>query len=141
MTEDGLAQRLQQLRSALLAVYGVVVTLLIIVVLGDLRDFFSEAPAGWFTMWFLTTFASIPMGIFLLAGKTWRRIPLIERRGPGMAYLLAGFLNALSLALYSSVAGGEPSLLCLPGGYGLIVLLVYARVYHYEDRVRDENFP
>jgi len=141
MTEDVLTQRLQQLRSALLVVYGVVVTLLVVVLFGDLRDFFSEAPAGWFTMWFLTTFASIPMGIFLLVGKTWRSIPLIERRGPGMAYLLAGFLNALSLALYSSVAGGEPSLLCLPGGYGLVLLLVYARIYHHEDRVREETFP
>lgn len=141
MNEEVLAQRLHQLRQALLAVYGVVLTLLVIVLFGDLADFYAELPAGWSVMWFLTTFASIPMGVFLLVGKTWRRIALTERRGPAMAYLMAGFFNLFSLAIYSSIMAYEPVMFCVPGGFGLIVLLVYARVYHYEDRVRDENFP
>ncbi|MEW6567176.1 MAG: hypothetical protein AB1449_03240 [Chloroflexota bacterium] len=140
MSEDVLARRFQQIKQALLAVYGVVVSLLVVVLFGDLYSFYAELPAGWFTLWLLTTIASIPMGIFLLVGRTSKSIPLTERRGPALAYLMAGFVNFFSLALFTSYQN-EPVFFCVPGAYAFTLFLIYARVYTIADRVRDETFP
>lgn len=142
MSEENIGRRFQQIRLSLLAVYGVVVSLLVMALFGDLRYFAGEAPAGWFTLWFLTTVAGISMGVFLLVGRTWRRLPLKERRGPAMGYLLAGFVNSLSLVVFTSMSG-SPEGVCfiVPAGYALGLFLAYARVYTLEDRVRDETFP
>lgn len=141
MIPDILGLRLQQIRQALFAVYGVVVSLLVIVAFGDLYAFYGDAPAGWFTLWLLTTVAAIPMGIFLLAGTTWKPIPLRERRGLGMAYLLAGCTNFFSLALFIQIQSYEPVFFCVPVAYALVLFVVYLRVYTMSDRVREETFP
>lgn len=141
MSEEVLERRFQQIRQALFAAYGVVLSLLVIVLFGDLYSFYGVLPAGWSALWLLSTFAVIPMGIFLLAGRTWRPTPLPQRRGPAMSYLLAGFLNFLSLAVFTQYQAYEPSFFCVPAAYGLGLVLVYIRVYTMADRVRDETFP
>ncbi len=141
MSEGILDRRFRQIKQALLVLYGVVVSLLVIVLFGDLYSFYAALPAGWFTLWLLTTFASIPMGIFLLVGRTWKPIPLTERRGPALTYLMAGFFNFFSLGVLTTYQTYEPVFFCVPAAYALGLLGIYARVSTIADRVRDETFP
>jgi hypothetical protein len=141
MDIDIRTRRLQSLRSALPAVYGVVGTLFVLAVAGDLRYFYAEAPLGWYTLWLVTTFGSLIAGGLLLSARRWKPFNLVERRGPAMAYLLVGLINLLGLAIYAQVTVWDTAFFCAPLAYAIGLMAVFARVYVIEDRNKAETFP
>jgi len=96
MTDEKRIQALNENQKALLVIYGIVGTLLLLSLAGDTNH---EAHWGWFVLWFITTVSSIPFGIVMLIGRWWKEIPLEMRRGTAMGYLLVGLVNLISLAL------------------------------------------
>jgi hypothetical protein len=144
MRDDGESRclgALRRYRAALPAVFGVVGSLLVIAAAGDLRDFYAELPIGWTALWLVTTLAVIPIGIFLLAARRWRFVPLRDRRNPAMAYLVAGLINLLSFSIYVQVTSYDPSFFCIPFGAALALMTLYALIYVRADRKREETFP
>ena len=77
----------------------------------------------------------------LLIGGGWRKLPISQRRGTAMGYLLAGFVNSFSLAVHMSATAPGVPVYVLPVGYGLVLMVVYARVYAAEDKAKEELFP
>ena len=140
MTDDVFQRRLERLRRWLPAIYGCVLTLLVAVILGDLRYFTGEAPVGWFLLWGVTTFGCVPLGILLLLQRSWGSIPLKERRGPAFAYLLVGFINLTGLGFFS-LNEADILFLLLPVPYAALLGMVYLRAYWMEDRDGGEVFP
>jgi len=140
MTEQVFTARHVALRRALPAIYGCALTLLFTVILGDLRYFAGEAPAGWFVLWGLTTLACVPAGLLLLVNRWWGSIPLKARRGTAFGYLMVGFINLVSLGFFSV---NEAGVLCLlaPIPYAALLGLIYLRVFWMEDRDSGEVFP
>lgn len=140
MTDNPTRPRLERLRRALPAVFGCVLTLFVIVALGDLRYFAGEAPAGWFLLLGVTTVGGISLGVWALMPRPWGSTPLKERRGVAFGYLLVGFVNLVSLGFFSMQAGAIACLL-LPLPYAALLGLVYLRAYRMEDRDGGEVFP
>lgn len=140
MIEHDPTARLETLRRALPALYGCVLTLLVTVVLGDLRYFSGEAPVGWFVLWGLTTLAGVPTGIYLLWKRPWGAVPLKVRRGTAVGYLMVGFVNLVGLGFFSL---NDAGVLCLlaPIPYAALLGLVYLRAFWLEDRDGGEVFP
>lgn len=58
-----------------------------------------------------------------------------------MGYLLAGFVNFLSLAVHMFTTAPSVPVYVPPVGYGLALMVVYARVYNAEDKAKEEMFP
>ena len=77
MVEEKLIRDLQRLRELFLVFLGVAVALLVTAAAGDTPSFYTGIPLGWFTLWIVLTIGSIPLGILLLLGPGWRRLPLI----------------------------------------------------------------
>jgi len=140
MTDNLFEPRLVRLRQALPAIYGCVLTLFVVVTLGDLRYFTGEAPVGWFLLWGVTTIGAVSAGILLLLQRPWGSIPLKERRGVAFAYLLVGFINLTGLGFFSLNEAGI-LLLLLPVPYAALLGLVYLRTYRLEERDGGEAFP
>ena len=139
--EEKYTRYLHEFSRALLVVLGIVFTLLVNVMAGDLLQYRYGAPFGWFVLWLITTVGSIPLGTTLLIGSGWRKLPISQRRGPAMGYLVVGFMNFFSLAIFMlGSAPGVPAY-AMPIGYGLVLMLVYARVYASEDKAKEELFP
>src|SRR5574341_2434902 len=124
--EEKYTRYLHEFSRALLVVLGIVFTLLITTVAGDTLRYMHGAPFGWFALWFITTLGSVPLGAAMLIGSGWKKLPILQRRGTAMGYLLAGFVNCFSLALHMSGTA--------PGVPVYIVPVVYARVHTAEDK-------
>jgi hypothetical protein len=140
MVEEKYIHDLHRLRELFLIFIGIAVTLLVTAASGDTPSFTSGIPLGWFTLWIVLTISGIPLGILLLLGPGWRRLPLLQRRGIAMGFLMIGFINFFSLALHLfRVSPGFPAFIC-PVVYALILFVVYVRVYIGEDR-KEEYFP
>jgi hypothetical protein len=138
VSEEKLNRALQEFKQALLVVFGIALSLLVI----SLSDSTSRqsVPWGWSALWVATTLGSIPLGVVMLIGSWWRKLPLAQRRGPAMGFLLVGLFNfvSLSLELLWETSG---SLVICPIAYGLLLLPVYVRIYNVEDREKEELFP
>jgi hypothetical protein len=141
MSEDKVARALLQYKQTLLVILGIVFTLWVIALTGDAVYHLYGVSAGWFGLWLATTIGSIPLGIAMLISNWWRNLPLIDRRGTAMGYLLVGFINFISLALHLRFLGKAISLVCIPVVYGLMLIIVYVRVYVAEDKDRETLFP
>ena len=139
MSEQRALRRLATLKRDLLIVVGVAFTLLILATVGDID--LTETPIGWLALWIVATLGSIPMGIAILIGPSWRSVALSERRGIAMGYLIVGFINLLALAMHLIHASNAVPFFMCPVGYGVLLLAVYARVYASDDRVEEELFP
>jgi hypothetical protein len=140
MVEDKFIRDLQRLRELFLIFLGIAVALLVTAAAGDTPSFYSGIPLGWFTLWIVLTIGGIPLGILLLLGPGWRRLPLLQRRGVAMGLLMIGFINFFSLTLQiNRVSPGFPTFIC-PVVYALILFVVYVRVYIGEDK-KEEYFP
>lgn len=139
MSEQRALRRLATLKRDLLIVVGVAFTLLILATVGDID--LTETPIGWLALWIVATLGSIPMGIALLIGPSWRSVALSARRGIAMGYLIVGFINLLALAMHLIHASNAVPFFMCPVGYGVLLLAVYARVYASDDRVEEELFP
>lgn len=139
MNDDKKIQALHQNQKALLVIYGIVGTLFLLSLAGDID---RETPWGWFVLWFLTTVSSIPFGIVMLTGRWWKEIPLEKRRGTAMGYLIVGFVNLISLALdlrwYSMSYIFTVPLALL---YGVALLLVNIRLRGMGITEKEELFP
>jgi hypothetical protein len=139
--EEKYTRFLHEFSRALLVVLGIAFALLVFVIAGDTKPYMHETPFGWFTLWLITTIGSVPLGSAMLIGSGWRKLPISQRRGPAMGYLVVGFINFFSLAIFVlGSAPGVPAYL-VPIGYGLMLMLVYARVYGAEDKAKEEMFP
>jgi len=139
--EEKYTRYLHVFSRALLVVLGIVFTLLVVVVSGDTMWYGHGAPFGWFSLWFITTLGSVPLGVAMLIGSGWKKLPISRRRGTAMGYLLAGFVNFFSLAVHMSTTAPSVPVYVLPVGYGLALMVVYARVYNAEDKAKEEMFP
>jgi hypothetical protein len=139
--EEKYTRYLHEFSQALLVVLGVVFTLLVVVVSGDTMWYGHGAPFGWFALWFITTTGSIPLGVAMLIGGGWKKLPISRRRATAMGYLLVGFVNFFSLAVHMSTTAPGIPIYILPVGYGLVLMVVYARVYNAEDKAKEEMFP
>ncbi len=142
MSEQRALRRLATLKRDMLIVVGVAFTLLILAAVGDTR--FSSSgfiPVGWLGLWIVSTLGSIPLGIVLLIGPSWRSVSLRERRGIAMGYLIVGFVNLLALAMHLMHASNAVPFFMCPVGYGVVVLALYARVYGSDERIEEELFP
>ncbi len=136
MLDEHALQRLKVLREVLLVGSGVVLTLLLTV----FRHGGESLPFGWTALWLITTLGCVPMGVFLLIGRTWRDVPLGLRRGLVMGYLLAGFVNFFSLALNVMYTSEVAPILCVPLAYALGLGVVYLRLFRGESKA-EELFP
>jgi hypothetical protein len=137
--DELLVHRLRTYRQALLVVLGVAFTLLVVVLPGGTVP--GVVPPGWVALWVLTTFGGIPLGVLLLVGKGWRGMPMIQRRGTAMGFLLVGLINSFSLILGILYGHGDAGpLFCLPAAYGVALLLVYTRVFG-DGQAHEELFP
>jgi hypothetical protein len=139
--EEKYTRYLHEFSRALLVVWGIVFALLMFVVAGDVNPYRHETPFGWFTLWLIATIGSVALGSAMLIGSGWRKLPISQRRGPAMGYLVVGFTNFFSLAIFMlGSAPGVPAY-AVPIGYGLVLMLVYARVYASADKANEEMFP
>ena len=138
MSEDKLNRALREFKQALLVIFGIALSLLVIALSGTEPRL--AVPWGWSALWVATTVGSIPLGIVMLIGSWWRKLPLVERRGPAMGYLLVGLINFISLSLELLWETSGTLVIC-PIVYGLLLLPVYVRVYNVEDREKEELFP
>lgn len=136
MSDEHALQRLKVLREILLVSAGVVLTLLVTV----FRQGLEDLPFGWTALWVITTLGCVPMGIFLLIGRAWKGVPLGQRRGLVMGYLLVGFVNFFSLALNVMYTSEVAPILCVPLAYALGLGVVYLRVFRGESKA-EELFP
>lgn len=136
MLDEHALQRLKVLREVLLVGSGVALTLLLTV----FRHGGESLPFGWTALWLITTLGCVPMGIFLLIGRSWRDVPLGLRRGLVMGYLLVGFVNFFSLALNVMYTSEVAPILCVPLAYALGLGVVYLRVFRGEGKA-EELFP
>ncbi len=141
MTQDLTLHRLEMLRRGLIGIYGCVLTLMLVVIMGDLSNLSDQAPVGWLFVWGVTTLASVPVGILLLLQRPWGTVPLKARRGTAMGYLLVGFFNLFSLGLLTMIGSGWPFFFLMPIPYAAIIFVVYLRVFWLEDRDSGEIFP
>lgn len=136
MLDEHALQRLKVLREVLLVGSGVVLTLLLTV----FRRGGESLPFGWTALWLITTLGCVPMGIFLLIGRSWSDVPLGLRRGLVMGYLLIGFVNFFSLALNVMYTSEVAPILCVPLAYALGLGVVYLRLFRGESKA-EELFP
>ncbi len=140
--EEKHARYLHEFSRALLVVLGIVFTLLVVVVSGDTMWYGHGAPFGWFSLWFITTIGSVPLGVAMLIGSGWKMLPILQRRGTALGYLVAGFVNCLSLALHMlGTSRGVPIFIVPVFLYGLALMVVYTRVYGAEEKAKEEMFP
>jgi hypothetical protein len=96
---------------------------------------------GWFVIWLLSTSVGISLGIVMFIGGDWRKVPLEERRGTAMGYLIMGFINTLTIYFHTTQVDFLVNLLSIPiVVFGLFLLFVYRRAYNQEDR-KEEIFP
>ena len=121
---------------------GVSTTLFIEVIADDLIYFHRfRVPIGWFGLWLVTTSISIALGFSALVLKSWRKIPLSERRGIVMKYLLIGMVNILSMTLHLAVVKVVPDNIWWGAFiYGLFLLGVHFYLNH-EANLHEEIFP
>ena len=141
MSENRKVLTLEQSRSILLFLYGVSITLLWLVLSGDTTSVRYAVPVGWFVIWLLSTSVGISLGIVMFIGGDWRKVPLEERRGTAMGYLIMGFINTLTIYFQTTQVDFLVNLLSIPiVVFGLFLLFVYWRAYNKEDR-KDEIFP
>lgn len=132
---------LEHSRSIMLFLYGVTITLLWLVLSGDTNTIRYAVPVGWFALWLLTTALSISIGIVMLIGVDWRKMPLEERRGVAMGYLIMGFINSLTIFFHTARVDLLANLLSIPiAVFGLLLIYLYWRIYRAEDR-KEEIFP
>ncbi len=140
--EEKYTRYLHEFSRALLVVLGIVFTLLITTVAGDTLRYMHGAPFGWFVLWFITTLGSVPLGVAMLIGSGWKMLPILQRRGTALGYLVAGFVNCLSLVLHMLGTSRSFPIFIVPVFlYGLALTVVYARVYTAEDKTKEELFP
>jgi len=140
MMEEKYIQELHRLRDVLLILVGIAIALLVTAASRDTPNFQFGIPIGWFTLWLVSTMAGIPLGTLLFIGPGWRRLPLVQRRGLAMGFLIVGFANFFSLALHVfHTTPGFPIFIC-PVVYALLIFVVYVRVFVGKDR-KDEYFP
>ena len=132
---------IEQSRSILIFLYGVTITLLWLVLSGDTNTIRYAVTVGWFVIWLITTAVGISIGIMIFIGSDWRKIPLEERRGLAMGYLIMGFINSLTIFFHTARVDVLANLLSIPiAVFGLLLVYVYWRVYRMEDR-KEEIFP
>ena len=139
MTDEKKIQALHENQKALLVIYGIIGTLLLLALAGDTNH---EAHFGWFVLWFMTTVSSIPFGVVMIIGRWWKEVPLEMRRGTAMGYLLVGFVNLISLALdlrWYSMSYVFTIPLALFYGAGLLV--VNTRLRAVGNGEKEELFP
>lgn len=139
MSESVYTQRLAQFRSALGFVWGIAFAVFVLIVAGDL-DWYGF-PLGWVLLWLMTTLWSIPLGITILIGPGWRRIPLADRRDTAIAYLAVGLLNLVGLAVHFASESAGHAIWVPVIGYGLGLFAVYTRIYAGARRSDEELFP
>lgn len=141
MSENRKVLTLEHSRSILLFLYGVSITLLWLVLSGDTTSVRYTVPVGWFVIWLLSTSVGISLGIVMFIGGDWRKVPLEERRGTAMGYLIMGFINTLTIYFHTTQVDLLVNLLSIPiVVFGLFLLFVYRRAYNQEDR-KEEIFP
>lgn len=138
MSEEKLNRALHEFKQALLVIFGIALSLLVISLSGTEPQI--SVPWGWSALWFATTIGSIPLGIVMLIGSWWRKLPLVERRGPAMGYLLVGLINFISLSLEWLWETSGTLVIC-PIVYGLLLLPVYVRIFNVKDGEKEELFP
>jgi len=136
MSESKYRRSLLEFRRALLFVFGSVFTLLVTAAAGDTtpgKALFGVL-IGWFILWLITTIGGIPLGIVMLIASGWRQLPLTERRGIAIGYLLVGLVNFLSLSIH--VAHSVPGFPAYAPVviYGLVFSVVYAKVYATDEK-------
>lgn len=142
MSENKYRRSLLEFRRALLFIFGSVFTLLVAAAAGDTTrgEALFGVPIGLFILWLVTTIEGIPLGIVMLVAPGWRQLPLTERRGIAVGYLLVGLVNFLSLSFHVTHAvpgfpAYAPAVI-----YGLAFSAVYAKVYA-TDEISEELFP
>jgi hypothetical protein len=141
MAEGVNSQRLRGLREGLLFLWGCVFALIVLAVSGGLQDFQSQLALGWGFLWLLTVIGSVPLGIVMLIGPGWKAIPLADRRGTAMGYLLLGFVDVLALALLLA-AQWVGHVIWIPVGlYGLGLFAAYAKAFADRRASSEETFP
>lgn len=129
---------LEQSRSILLFLSGVSVTLLWMV-------FGSEAGqiryGAWVIPWVVSTSFGIGIGILMLIGEDWRKVPFEDRRGIAIGFLIMAYVNVITLMVYSwRVESWIIHPLFPAMVFGLFLYLVFWRVYRMEDK-KEEIFP
>ncbi len=140
--EEKFTRHLHVFSQVLLVVWGIVFTLLFTTVAGDARRYVFGAPLGWSALWLITTIGSVTVGVAMLIGGGWKTLPILQRRGTAMGYLVAGFVNCLSLALHMLGTSRSFPIFIVPVFlYGLALTVVYVRVYGAEEKAKEEMFP
>ncbi len=121
---------------------GISITLFIEVIAGDLILYHRfGVPIGWFFLWLITTSIATAIGVSALVLKSWRRLPLSERRGMVLGYLMIGMVNILSIVSHvSSVRIIPDNILWVVFGYGLLWLGAHFYL-NYEANNHEEIFP
>jgi hypothetical protein len=136
-----MSARLQSFKILLGFFLGIAFTLLVVLVGDGLLSQSYGFPLGWATLWLVTTIGSIPLGIVMLIGGSWRALPIGERRGTAIGYLSVGFLNVLGLAVRTASDYSGPGLWYLVVIYGLLLLVVYAATRPERVASGEEMFP
>jgi len=83
------------------------------------------------------------LGIVMLVGSWWRQMPLVDRRGTAMGYLLVGFINFISPAFLARWYSSASYVFTIPLAlaYGIVMLIVYARLNTVKQGEKEELFP
>lgn len=92
--EEKYTRYLHEFSRALLVVLGIVFTLLIITVAGDTMWYRHGAPFGWFSLWFITTIGSVPLGVAMLIGSGGRNCR--SRYGGGRRWDICSLASSTS---------------------------------------------
>jgi len=139
--EERLRRFLEVLRRTLPGVYGVVFSLFFITLLGDTHSVRGGFPVGWLILWLLSTILCTPVGVYILLSPRWRALPLEERRGTAMGYMLIAGFNLLSLALHYRWTTDIGLLFILACMYAGLMAFLYWAMYIKVGKQKEELFP
>ncbi len=94
---------------------------------------------GWVMAWVVLQLGSVPIGVLMLFGREWRRLPLRQRLTTAFGFLGSGWLGWLAIGF--RLAGESPMALGVIVLAGAMLVAVYSLLRRARRASPEEIFP